>query len=623
MKKELRTSTITFRNEGNSRRVEGYACVFNQASEPLPFIETISPEAIDQDLINRSDIFATFNHDEKIVYARSKRGKGSLNLSIDEHGLKYSFDAPKTAAGDELLEHLRRGEITQSSFAFYMDPDDPTCEQWEERDGQIYRTINKIFLLADVSPVWTPAYSGTEVSTRSMEIYEKLLNERAINNKTENNEDEDEQKNKSDEQDDLQDRSTSSTENQENEERDEPQDSSTNNDDEDQDEQPRDSSANDDNKENDETPDEKESDSSSNIGDNENDSKPDDEENTNKRAQINNKIKKTKNKESKRMSKNYNFSILKAIRNIANGQPLNAMDQAVINDGVNEFTRAGLSRSGQIQLNLEKRVSPITVTSEGEDVVVTDFTNILEPLLKRNVLVQAGANFITGLTGNVQIPTMGAENVTWEGEVAAAKDGAPSFEHLTLSPKRITAYVDLSKQFIIQDTLGAEELIRKYLIEAVNQKLEDTILSDGVGTATQPAGIFNGKVATALKTFKNICDFEASVEEKNVYGDMKYIVNPKAKAALRNMALSTKSTALVWENNEVNGVPAFSTTHMGDNLAAYGDFSNVTIGQWGGLDLTVDPYTKAADGQVRIVINAYFDFKLVRPDAVVLGTTAD
>ena len=102
---------------------------------------------------------------------------------------------------------------------------------------------------------------------------------------------------------------------------------------------------------------------------------------------------------------------------------------------------------------------------------------------------------------------------------------------------------------------------------------------------------------------------------------MKYIVSPKAKAALRNMARSADSTRLVMEGNEVDGTPALSTTHMAQYNLAYGDWSNVAIGQWGAIDLVIDPYTVAISGQVRITINAYFDFKLLREDAIVYGTT--
>lgn len=106
--------------------------------------------------------------------ARSKYGKGSLSLTVDEKGLRYSFEAPKTALGDELLENLRRGEIDQSSFCFDVEKD-----AWEKRsDGTWKRTISKIGNLYDVSPVYNAAYSKTSVCLRGKEQAEKEIEAR-------------------------------------------------------------------------------------------------------------------------------------------------------------------------------------------------------------------------------------------------------------------------------------------------------------------------------------------------------------------------------------------------------------------------------------------------------------
>lgn len=165
--KEIRYFNEIRANEDSikSRKVEGYALVFNSESEDLGFIEIIEKDAIDDEVIAKSDVFALMNHDDKRgILARSRRGKGSLKLSIDDRGLKYEFDAPKTALGNELLEMLRRGDITSSSFAFTVASGG---DSWEKRDGRYYRTIKKIDRLFDVSPVYNPAYSETTVACRS------------------------------------------------------------------------------------------------------------------------------------------------------------------------------------------------------------------------------------------------------------------------------------------------------------------------------------------------------------------------------------------------------------------------------------------------------------------------
>lgn len=153
----------------NSRHVEGYALIFNSRSEDLGFYETIDRDAISQEMINSCDVFALFNHNDEKVLARSNHGTGSLTLEVDDRGLHYAFDAPNTDLGDELLEYLTRGDITGSSFAFYVNWDDETSQTWEKKNGIKYRTIHKIEYIHDVSPVFTPAYSATSVAKRSLD----------------------------------------------------------------------------------------------------------------------------------------------------------------------------------------------------------------------------------------------------------------------------------------------------------------------------------------------------------------------------------------------------------------------------------------------------------------------
>ena len=103
-------------------------------------------------------------------------GEGSLKLEVDERGLKYSFDAPNTALGDELLEGIKRKDITSSSFGFRCKED-----KWEKRsDGSYLRTIKKFDKLFDVSPVYQPAYSETSVDTRGLDELKKEENKEIL-----------------------------------------------------------------------------------------------------------------------------------------------------------------------------------------------------------------------------------------------------------------------------------------------------------------------------------------------------------------------------------------------------------------------------------------------------------
>lgn len=316
-----------------------------------------------------------------------------------------------------------------------------------------------------------------------------------------------------------------------------------------------------------------------------------------------------------------NFSLVKAIRSIANNQPLDDVTMAVIKAGQEEARKAGVNAQGQIQLPTEERAT-VTVAAEGEDVVATDLFDILTPLRAKNVLVNAGARFLGNLVGNVQVPVMTKANVTWEGETASAKDGSPTFSHKTLSPKRLTAYIDMSKQLIAQDSIGVENAIRNDLVAAINAKLEETVLGNGVGSTTQPAGMFNVITADSVADFAAICDKEANVEDANVLGECVYVMSNKAKSALRSMIKGTNATGMVFENGEVDGTKAFNTSNVEGKKYLYGDFTNLAIGSWGGVDLTVDPYTKASDGQIRIVVNMYVDAQVLRPEAFTAGTLA-
>ena len=159
---------IITRSAGDdSRRVEGYALVFNSLSRDLGgVVERIAPHALDG-VLEDSDIKCWLNHDASRGALARCRGANvpqaeagnSLELEVDDIGLRYAFDAPRTALGDELLESLRRGDINQSSFAFTVKED-----KWERmEDGMARRTILKFDRLYDVSPVYDPAYLGTSV----------------------------------------------------------------------------------------------------------------------------------------------------------------------------------------------------------------------------------------------------------------------------------------------------------------------------------------------------------------------------------------------------------------------------------------------------------------------------
>ena len=596
--REIRSIARAFTTNG--RTVSGYAIRFNEDSAFMGFTERINPSALPASMLENADIFAYFNHDWSKVLARTPN---SLKLDLRDDGLYYEFEAPNTQDGNDLLEHIKRGEMYGTSFAFSL-PEDGSGEVWtKQEDGTYMREIIMFDALYEISPVYTPAYPTTSVSARCLEHVRKL----------------EEQNMKEDEKDELEkdkpqneeSKADESKEQEKQKEQDKPVESV---------ESESCESKPDESKSCGDKPDETKS-----CGDKPDeckscDNEPDEMDEPDDKYDPDDKDDDYKENISNRNKMKKQFSLLKAINDIANNRSLDAVSQAVINAGADEMRSAGQSFSGQIQLPVESRAA-VTVTDEHDDVIEVQFADLLTPLRAKNVLVAAGAKYMSGLIGDVQVPIMGAGNVTWEGEVASAQEAGYTFTSKKLQPKRLTAYVDISKQFLVQDSIGAEQAIRADIVAAINSKLESTILGSAQGSTTTPAGIFYGQTPKKITTFKDICDLEASIEDANVIGECKYVMSNKAKAALRNMPKSSKSTQLVMENGEVDGTPVLNTSNVEAQNIAYGDWNNLAIGQWGSIDLVVDPYTLAKDGQVRIVINAFFDAVTLRPEAFAFGTT--
>tara|TARA_E500000305_G_C4018415_1_gene237153 strand:+ start:551 stop:1183 length:633 start_codon:yes stop_codon:yes gene_type:complete len=162
-------------DEKESRKVIGYASVFNSLSENLGgFREQINRNAFNEVL--EDDVRALFNHNPDLILGRTIAN--TLNISVDEKGLRYEFDAPDTTVGNDLLVSLKRGDITQSSFGFIVEED-----SWDnDKEGKVIRTIEKVSRLLDVSPVTYPAYPEASVGKRNFLNY-KLDLEKEENEK--------------------------------------------------------------------------------------------------------------------------------------------------------------------------------------------------------------------------------------------------------------------------------------------------------------------------------------------------------------------------------------------------------------------------------------------------------
>lgn len=572
-----------------NRHIEGYAIVFNSLSNDLGgFREIIEQGAITDELIKNSDILCLMNHDIKRgVLARSYQGRGSLKLEIDEHGLHYSFDAPNTDLGDEVLEGIRRGDISKCSFAFVCGEDNWT----KDENGEYIRRVKKIKNLYDVSLVYHPAYEETEVKADTRGLDELKAQEEANNIVKENSES------------DMNDKQELITQLQTILEK-----LKT-------DEKPVEEKADETPKEDEEKPVEDQTVEDENPDETdeetENENETEDEMSEDDKEQRNNQTIISTNMTKK-------FSLIKAINDVTNNRSLDEVAKEVVRKGVEEMRKSGLAIAGSIQLpvleteNEEMRANGVLAQTAGAGAenIATEKLDILEPLRANMVMSQAGATYLTGLVGNISIPAYTGSNVAWAGEVAAAANGAGDWSEIKLQPHRLTAYVDVSKEFLLQDSNDAEAMLRRDIIAAIGNKLESTILGADAGTDEKPAGLFDGVTAmtTAVK-FGDIVDAEAELDAANVSGAYTYILSPKAKAALRTLSKDAGSGRFVLEDGEIEGSKALVSSNVAAKGFVVGDFTDYVIAQWGAIDLVVDNYTKATEGKVRLVVNAYFDAK--------------
>jgi HK97 family phage major capsid protein len=326
----------------------------------------------------------------------------------------------------------------------------------------------------------------------------------------------------------------------------------------------------------------------------------------------------TKQIKSNKMSE---FKLLNAIKAKVENRQLDEATMQVIEAGKSEMRKSGINPEGTIVLPSEYRAI-VNVTgnaTEGKEIVGVEQTNILEPLREALVLTKAGATFLPGLVGDVSIPSYGGTSALWKGETVVAVDGAGAFAEVELQPKRLTAFIDVSKQFLNQDSVGAEEMLKRDIVNAVAAKLENTIFGKAAGSATQPAGFFAVAPSIAgAATWDNVVGMETAVDTSNaLVGNLSYITNAGGRGILKSTDKGTDTGKYLLEGSEMNGYPVHVTNHVAKALqlgadeygVVFGNWGDYVVGQWGGIDLVVDPYTVATEGKVRLVINAYFDAK--------------
>ena len=319
------------------------------------------------------------------------------------------------------------------------------------------------------------------------------------------------------------------------------------------------------------------------------------------------------------------FSLRKALLELADGGHYSENTRKMNERGAASLQKSGLiPKSGTSLLIPVESRAEITAGNAGANVIETDFMNIVEPLRDRLVLASAGATMLTGLVSDIDIPAYSGSTSNWANENAAASDGAGTFSKKTMKPKRLTSILKVSRQMLVQDSLGVEAMLRADLINSIASKLEATILGGAETSAEKPNGLFTGYVteSTAL-TWEGVVDLETKVDLANaLMGNTKYIVHTSlvglAKTTLKNDGVSGYIMA---ENGQMNGYDTLRTNAVYKKTetewgALFGNWADLLIGQWGALDLTVDPYTEADKAFVRIIVNSYWDSCLRRDNSI-------
>lgn len=242
----------------------------------------------------------------------------------------------------------------------------------------------------------------------------------------------------------------------------------------------------------------------------------------------------------------------------------------------------------------------------GTDHLASEFIDVLRNEMS---VMQAGARMLNGLQGNVNIPKKAtASTAAWiSTEGGNATESEPTFATVSMTPKQLGAFTDMTRQAIQQSSPAIESLVRDDLTQALALAIDAAAL-EGAGTGGAPEGLLNisglTKVtafAAAVPTFGEMVSLETEVAENNALrGNLAYITDAATYGGLKTKAKDAGSGLFVLENGEANGYNVIRSQQGTAGNVYFGNFSDLLIGMWGGLDLMVNPYALTPTGGLRI-----------------------
>jgi HK97 family phage major capsid protein len=340
------------------------------------------------------------------------------------------------------------------------------------------------------------------------------------------------------------------------------------------------------------------------------------------------------------------FSFQRAIRLLADGKPLDGLEGEMHAEGRSYAQNSGIVCSGNLVLPdailAERRDMTATgqtsaAGDQGGDLFGTTVTKPLSPLYARSVLRKLGARLLTGLSGNLAIPKMGTSVIGHHPETGTLAESSPGTSQITLAPNRIGSYVEISKQLIIQTDSEVERLVRGDLLENLALMIENGAIN-GTGADNQPMGLLHassgidfsvvGGTHGGAPTWDHVVDLETAIATNNAdINNLGYLGNPKVRGKLKKTLKHAAGESYVWpESNIVNGRIAEVTTQVPSNLTKgdstgicsaliFGNWDDLVVAMWGGLDITVNPYVKDIDGLVRVTAQGFYDTAIRRGES--------
>ena len=334
------------------------------------------------------------------------------------------------------------------------------------------------------------------------------------------------------------------------------------------------------------------------------------------------------------------FSFAKFLREASSGV-LTGLEMESHQEGALEMRRIGgegakgFCISEKVLLATNVRASTgqnITTPADGGNLAHTMPVMYFEALANALVLPSLGATFLPGLNGYLPIVRGSLFNAEWLPEGGGATIVKADFGKILMQAKRVCAIGAFSKQLLIQTSLGVENLILNGLVNANAQAILTAIIN-GLAANNQPVGILTtpgitilpGGVNGVSPDWAQLVALETAVAMANAdIGSLGYLTNAKVRGKLKNTLKSVGAPAYCWEGSEVNGYKAAVTNAVPSNLTKgtsvgncsaiiFGNWKDLLIGSWGGLDIVVDSYTLAEKSELRILVNSFVDAAIANP----------